>query len=191
MFALLQRFLSNFSAQFLTLISIHSKAVIIHSTPSWRVDQLRMDSRSPSNKFYLLLHSWETTYTSLLCPLSSWFLLNFSPPPWKVIFFLWLYSCVVILSTVVCFLALNHLHLTSWRAERCCCVISGRHLTLASGFATNEGSYVSSSSDIQFSYCWFQTMSFEQASSFPMLLSYWAFQPPTLSKGSDDIVLPV
>lgn len=50
--ALLQRFLSNFSAQFLTLISIHSKAVIIHSTPSWRVDQLRMDSRSPSNKFY-------------------------------------------------------------------------------------------------------------------------------------------
>lgn len=90
-----------------------------------------------------------------------------------------------------CFLTLNHLHLTSWKSERCCCVITGRHLTLASGFVTNEGSYVSSSSDIQFSYCWFQTMSFEQASSFTMLMSYWAFQPPTLSKGSDDIVLPV
>lgn len=148
MFALLQRFLSNFSAQFLTLISIHSKAVIIHSTPSWRVDQLRMDHHQTSST--LLLHSWETIFISLFCPLSSWFLFNFSPPPWKVIFFLWLYSCVVILSTVVCFLTLNHLHLTSWRAERCCCVISGRHLTLASGFATNEGSYISSSSDIQF-----------------------------------------
>lgn len=152
MFALLQRFLSNFSAQFLTLISIHSKAVIIHSTPSWRVDQLRMDSRSPSNKFYFAPSF-----------LGDHLYFSFMPSIFMVSFELLTSSMKGNLLPVTVQLRSNsqycgvfpdfELHLTSWRAERCCCVISGRHLTLASGFATNEGSYVSSSSDIQFSYC--------------------------------------